>query len=144
MVNFGGSTSNLCSITGMILGCLSTDCIRTSRSNRLRRIAIALGSPRIGSNHFRAIRSPLSVSISSTKPKTPLSIVRTTFIVPPKFASACLTGCEMSRRRVGVEIAFQCNFPFQPTEWSEARRGSARLSLIGEARAEPMKLNRHI
>jgi hypothetical protein len=50
----------------------------------------------------------------------------------------------MSRSRLGAEIAFFCNLPCQPTERSEARRGSARLSLIGGARATPIKLNRLI
>ena len=47
----------------------------------------------------------------------------------------------MSRSRLGAEIAFFCNLPCQPTERSEARRGSAQLSLIGGARATPVKLN---
>ena len=47
----------------------------------------------------------------------------------------------MSRSRLGAEIAFFCNLPCQPTERSEARRGSARLSLIGGARARSIKLN---
>ena len=41
------------------------------------------------------------------------------------------TGCEMSRSRLGGrKLCFFCNLPCQPTEHSEARRGSARLSLI--------------
>jgi hypothetical protein len=46
--------------------------------------------------------------------------------------------------KTSAEIAFKCNFSCQPTERREARRGSARLSLIGGARAEPRQLNRHI
>ena len=42
----------------------------------------------------------------------------------------------MSRRRVGAEIAFQCNLPCQPTERSEARRGSARSQLFEPLRGE--------
>ena len=41
------------------------------------------------------------------------------------------TGCEMSRSRLGGrKLCFFCNLPCQPTEHSEARRGSVRLSLI--------------
>ena len=47
----------------------------------------------------------------------------------------------MSRSRLKAEIAFFCTLPCQPTERSEARRGSAQLSLIGGARAAPIKLN---
>ena len=46
----------------------------------------------------------------------------------------------MSRSRLGAEIAFFLQFTV-PAERSEARKGSARLSLIGGARATPTKLN---
>ena len=66
------------------------------------------------------------------------------FPLCPFISPNCITGCEMSCSRLGAEIAFFCNLPCQPTERSEARRGSARLSLIGGARAAPIKLNRLI